>query len=55
MQSTGPVQNKWWADGIEHAHHPNPVVEFMAALVGSTDCYWDSYCNIRRYDAAKEA
>ena len=55
MQSTGPVQNKWWADWIEHGHHPNPFVEFMAALVGSTDCYWDSYCNIRRYDAAKEA
>lgn len=22
----------------------------MAALVGSTDCYWDSYCNIRKFE-----
>lgn len=51
MQSTGPVQDKWWNDWIEHGHHPNAYVEFMAALVGSTDSYWDSYCNIRKYEA----
>ena len=35
-------------------HHPNPYVEAMSSLTGSTDCYWDSYCNIRPY-AGKEA
>ena len=55
MQSTGPVQNTWWNDWVTHGHHPNPFVEFMAALVGSTDCYWDSYCNIRKFDEGKVA
>lgn len=48
--STGPVQDKWFADWVAHGNHPNPFVQFMAALVGSTDCYWDSYCNIRKYE-----
>lgn len=52
--SSGPVQDKWFADWVAHGNHPNPFVQFMAALVGSTDCYWDSYCNIRKYEG-KEA
>ena len=52
--SSGPVQDKWWADWIAAGHHPNPFVEPMGTEVGSTDCYWDSYCNVRKY-AGKEA
>lgn len=52
--SSGPVQDKWWADWIAAGHHPNPFVEPMGTEVGSTDCYWDSYCNVRKH-AGKEA
>ena len=55
LQSSGPVQDTWWSDWIAAGHHPNPFVEFMGALVGSTDCYWDSYCNIRKFDEGKVA
>lgn len=50
MTSTGPVQDKWFNDWVAHGHSPNPYVEFMASLTGSTDCYWDSYCNIRKFE-----
>lgn len=49
-QSTGPVQDKWWADWVAHGHYPSSYVEFMAALMGSTDSYWDSYCDIRKFE-----
>lgn len=45
-QSSGPVQDKWFAGWVEHGHHPNPFVDPMGVLTGSTDCYWGSYCNI---------
>ena len=53
--SSGPVQDKWWNDWIAAGHVPNPFVEPMGVEIGSTDCYWDSYCNVRKYDAGKEA
>ena len=53
--SSGPVQDKWWNDWIAQGHFPNPFIEQMGTLVGSTDCYWDSYCNIRRYAGGEEA
>lgn len=53
--SSGPVQDKWWHDWIAAGHSPNPFVETMGTLVGSTDCYWDSYCNVRKYAGGKEA
>ncbi|MDO4290029.1 MAG: molybdopterin-dependent oxidoreductase [Eggerthellaceae bacterium] len=52
--SQGPAEDKWFADWLAAGHHPNPYVESMSALTGSTDCYWDSWCNIRAY-AGKEA
>lgn len=56
--SSGPVQDKWWNDWIRAGHFSNPHIESMAVEIGSTDCYWDSYCNIRKYVgdvAGKEA
>lgn len=47
--ASGPVQDKWFADWVAHGNHPNPFVQAMATLVGSTDCYWDSYCDIRKF------
>lgn len=52
--SSGPLQDKWWADWLENGHSPNVFVDQQSALVGSVDCYWDSYCNIRRYDSGEE-
>ena len=53
--SSGPVQDKWWSDWVAAGHSPNPFIEPIGTEVGSTDCYWDSYCNIRKYEAAQEA
>ena len=51
--SAGPVEDKWFQDWVDAGHDPNPFIEMMTMEVGSTDCYWDSYCNIRLYE--KEA
>ena len=40
--------NDWIAAG----HIGNSWVEFMATEIGGTDCYWDSVCNIRKYENA---
>lgn len=53
--SSGPVQDKWWADWVAQGHSPNPFIEPMGTEIGSTDCYWDSYCNVRRYTGDEEA
>ena len=52
MDSSGAVEDKWWDDWIAAGHIGHSWVEFMATLVGSTDCYWDSVCNIRKYEEA---
>ncbi|MGI6221073.1 MAG: molybdopterin-containing oxidoreductase family protein [Coriobacteriales bacterium] len=52
---TGPVQDKWFNDWVKAGHSPNPFIEQMGTLIGSTDCYWDSYCNIRKYAGGEEA
>lgn len=49
-ESQGPVEAKWFDDWVAAGHHPNPFVEAMTGLTGSTDCYWDSWCNIRKYE-----
>ncbi|MGI6218103.1 MAG: molybdopterin-containing oxidoreductase family protein, partial [Coriobacteriales bacterium] len=54
LDSTTAVEDKWWNDWIEAGHFPSSWVEPMATEVGSTDCYWDSVCNIRKYEP-KEA
>ncbi len=50
QESQGPVEDKWFSDWLAAGHHPNPYVEAMSSLTGSTDCYWDSWCDIRKYD-----
>ncbi len=50
QDSQGPVEDKWFSDWLAAGHHPNPYVEAMSSLTGSTDCYWDSWCDIRKYD-----
>lgn len=48
-ETAGPVQDKWFNDWVAAGHSPHPSAEFMTGLTGSTDCYWDSNCNIRKY------
>ncbi len=50
QDSQGPVEDKWFSDWLNAGHHPNPYVEAMSSLTGSTDCYWDSWCDIRAYE-----
>ena len=52
LDSTGAVEDKWWNDWTGSGHIGNSWVEFMATEIGSTDCYWDSVCNIRKYENA---
>ena len=52
-QTVGPVQDKWFADWVAEGNSANVFVNMITAEVGSTDAYWDSYCNIRPY--VKEA
>ncbi len=54
-ETAGPVQDKWFKDWLDAGHNVNTGIEFISAEIGSTDAYWDSYCNIRRYTAGKEA
>ncbi len=53
--SAGPAEDKWWADWVAQGNSPNPFIVTMGTLIGCTDCYWDSVCDIRKYDAVKEA
>ena len=50
QDSQGPLEDKWFADWLAAGHHPNPYVEAMSSLTGSTDCYWDSWCDIRKFE-----
>ncbi len=54
-ETAGPVEDKWFADWLAAGHVQNPFVEMISTEIGSTDAYWDSYCNIRKYAAEKEA
>ena len=45
-------KDKWWNDWIAGGHICHSWIEFMATEIGSTDCYWDSVCNIRKYEEA---
>ena len=51
LDSQGPVEDKWWADWCAAGNIGNSTLNPMATLMGSTDCYWDSVCNIRKYEA----
>ena len=53
--SVTPVEDKWFDDYIATGHSANTLVDSMTGEVGSTDMYWDSWCNIRKYDKAMEA
>ncbi len=53
--TTRPLEDKWFADWIAQGHSDNTNVEFLTVEIGSTDCYWDSWCNVRKYEAGKEA
>lgn len=50
----GMAEEIWRNDWLSEGHHPNPYVEGLSGFPGATDCYWDSWCNIRRY-SGKEA
>ena len=52
LDSSGAVEDKWWNDWVSSGHIGNSWVEFMATEIGSTNCYWDSVCNIRKYEEA---
>ena len=52
LDSTTAVEDKWWNDWVGSGHIGNSWVEFMATEIGSTDCYWDSVCNIRKCENA---
>ena len=54
-ESTRPLEDKWFADWIAQGHSDNVGVELLTVEIGSTDCYWDSWCNVRKYEAGKEA
>ena len=52
LDSSGAVEDKWWNDWVSSGHIGNSWVEFMATEIGSTNCYWYSVCNIRKYEEA---
>ena len=52
LSSAGPVEDKWWADWNAHGNIGIATLNPMSTLVGGTDCYWDSVCNIRKYESA---
>ena len=52
--SVGPIEDKWYADYIAAGNSDNPLIDFLVTEAGSTDMYWDSVCNIRKYEP-KEA
>ena len=52
LDSQTEVEDKWWNDWVGSGHIGNSWVEFMATEIGGTDCYWDSVCNIRKYENA---
>jgi molybdopterin-containing oxidoreductase family molybdopterin binding subunit len=54
-ETAGPVQDKWFEDWLAAGHSINAAVELIASEIGSTDAYWDSYCNIRKYESGKVA
>lgn len=54
-ETAGPAQDKWFQDWLDLGHSNNTGIELMAVEIGSTDAYWDSYCNIRKYASGKEA
>ena len=53
-ESVGPVEDKWWKDHIDVFHFGNPNIMFTSSEAGSTDMYWDSWCNIRKYEEKTE-
>ncbi|MEE8722386.1 MAG: molybdopterin-dependent oxidoreductase [Eggerthellaceae bacterium] len=52
LDSQTEVEDTWWNDWLAAGHIGNSWVEFMATEIGGTDCYWDSVCNIRKYEQA---
>ena len=52
MQTSTAVEDKWWNDWVAAGNPGNSWVTLMATEIGGTDCYWDSICNIRKYEEA---
>ncbi len=48
------VEEKWAQDWCEAGYSFNMFTDPISAEIASSDCYWDSWCNIRKYEA-KEA
>lgn len=52
LDSQTAVEDKWFNDWVAAGHIGNSWVEPMCTEIGGTDCYWDSVCNIRKYEEA---
>ncbi len=49
-ETQGPIEKRWFMDWLATGASDNVFEYLMNAEIGGTDCYWDSYCNIRQYD-----
>ena len=52
MQTSTAVEDRWWDDWTAAGNPGNSWVTLMATEIGGSDCYWDSVCNIRKYEEA---
>ena len=49
------LEEKWAEDWLAAGNSFNMFTDPISAEIASSDCYWDSWCNIRKYEAGKEA
>ena len=49
------VEEKWAEDWVAAGHAFDAFLDPISGEIASSDCYWDSWCNIRKYEAGKEA
>jgi anaerobic selenocysteine-containing dehydrogenase len=49
------IEEKWAEDWVAAGYSFNMFTDPISAEIASSDCYWDSWCNIRKYEAGKEA
>lgn len=50
------LEDRWWNDWIATGRTGSVLAGDAASQpIGAADCYWDSWCNIRKYEVKKEA
>lgn len=49
-KTTQALENKWADDWVAAGRSFNMFLDPIAAEIASSDCYWDSWCNIRKYE-----